>query len=137
MSSGFTSALSSVLNDRHQQIVDSVIGSGAGKRKRLYYTQEQRCEIGKYAHNHGVSEAVTKFRTRFESLTKGTVSKHKKLYEQALINCGANENVVKVGLKRGRPTILPEELMSEVKQLVIAVRANGGVINRVTVKSMD
>ena len=91
------------------------------------WTPEERAEIGRYASHHGVSSTIRHFHLKYPTLKKQTVSDFKKGYESQL---KIDPTVSKlIGKKRGRPSLLPQELMDKTIATVRALRLKGAPIS--------
>ena len=62
--------------DRVKLAVSAVVPNMRGKYQK--YTDQERCKIGKYGSENGVTEAVTNFKKEYASLNESTVREMKK-----------------------------------------------------------
>ena len=106
-----------VVTQREKEEVVKQLKTADLKGKRGEYlklTIEEKREIGDYAKTNGVPATVRKYKTMYPTLSRNTVSDYRRY---------ARDKVV---LKsRGRPTLLPEEIMPEDYQRDYGVTAEG------------
>ena len=77
----------------------------------MKYSPEQKAEIGRYAANANIASAVRKYQLDFPNLRKQTAYEFKKAY---LKEKGSRKEVtILKAKKRGRPKLLPEEIMNQ------------------------
>lgn len=110
-------------------LITSNLQAEKEKRTRTQFTPTQRAQIGRYAAEHGVAPAVRHFQGHFPSLLKGTVSRMKAAYEQKKRSPDAGL-VEAIGKKRGRPSILPEDILQKLEKFLILVHRRGGTVNK-------
>ena len=101
---------------------------GSGNRKPyVKRTPEQRAKIGERAHKHGISSALRHFAGEYSNLKKQTVFEFKKACEKLK---SSQQDVTKVdSKKRGRPKLLPEDLMKKTIETVQSLRLKGAPIS--------
>ena len=92
-------------------------GVKCGKYKT--WTLDEEVEIGKYFITHTVGKAVHDLSHKYPGLSKQSVNDCKKV---------ALAPTKKLN-KRGRPSLLPEEIMNKTIQLVKALRLKGAPIS--------
>lgn len=88
------------------------------------YSPELRCTVAKYAIDHGKRPASKKFDIP-ESTVRGFVESYKRTRQEN----PNTELVIVPKKKRGRPTLLPEELDLKVMAMIKSMRESGAVIN--------
>lgn len=88
------------------------------------YSPELRCTVAKYAIDHGKRPAAKKFGIP-ESTVRGFVESYKRTRQEN----PNTELVIVPKKKRGRPTLLPEELDLKVMSMIKSMRESGAVIN--------
>ena len=103
-----------------------------GKRKRKPYrrfSDTDRAVIGKYAAEHGNSEAMKRFKQEFPELPESTVRSFKIKYTNALESGQpSGEAIDKIPSKRrGRPKLLGD-YDTQVQQFVKALQQSGTVV---------
>ena len=116
------------VNDNMNRVADYV-----GKRRK--YKEEGQLRIAKYASENTPTKAVTSFSREFPTLAESTIRPWVKKYRSGLKSSqltsqGPNTSHIRIGIKRGRPLLLPEELDSKLKKFLICLRSAGGGINK-------
>ena len=110
-----------VVTQREKEEVVKQLKTADLKGKRGEYlklTIEEKREIGDYAKTNGVPATVRKYKTRYPTLSRNTVSDYRRY---------ARDKVV---LKsRGRPTLLPEEIMQKTIDVITALRLKGAPVS--------
>ena len=96
--------------------------------KYAKYSPEQKAEIGRYAANTNIASAVRKYQADFPNLRKQTVYEFKKAYLKKKESTGKEVTILKAK-KRGRPKLLPEEIMKKAIQTIKALRLKGAPIS--------
>ena len=85
-------------------------------------------EIGRHASAHGIAAAVRHFVAQYPTLKKQTVFEFKSSYLKAKSKNGTE--MKKLTTKaRGRPKLLPEELMSKTIKTIKALRLRGAPVS--------
>ena len=109
--------------NKHLKIAEEKIG-GSLRGKYRKYTDQERAEIGKYAAMHGVAKTVRKFQVSQQSASDFK----RKLNE--LKRASPSESVTEIaGKKRGRPSLLPEELMDKTIEIIKALRLKAAPVS--------
>ena len=122
--------------------VEKVLENGKPTARGSYgrYTPQTKASVGNYARLHGVQAAIRHFKKDFPKLKWSTVhdwkvaivAKEEEERKAAAMEESAGEDIriTKLhGKRRGRPSILSDELTAQLKAYVITVREAGGVIN--------
>ena len=94
------------------------------KQKRSKYkktSDEEKTEIGRYAYKHGVSAVIKYFDKKFGVLKQQTVFDYKRKYGEIAKETQSGGAEIK-SKKRGRPSLLPEELMSKSIEIIKSLR---------------
>ena len=101
------------------------------KKRSKYkkYTDEDKTEIGKYAYKHGVSAALKHFDKRFSGLKQQTVSDYKRKYGEITKETNSSDVVEIKSKKRGRPSLLPDELMTKTIEIIKSLRLKGAPVS--------
>ena len=94
----------------------------------MKYSPEQKAEIGRYAANTNISSAVRKYQLDFPNLRKQTVYEFKKAYLKEKGSSGKEVTILKAK-KRGRPKLLPEEIMNKTIKTIKVLRLKGAPIS--------
>ena len=109
--------------------------SEANQRRGRYikYSDEDRCEIGKYAALHGPAAAVRKFKPKFCNLNEGTTRTFRDQYQKTLKCKKTSMSPVKKPstITRGKPLLLGKVVDEKVKNFLLTLRHKGGVVNTV------
>ena len=105
-------------------------GEDGVKRREAYqkYTPKDKATIGNYAVIHGTSAALCHFKNKFPDLKYTTLCEWRK----AIIVKTQKDNEVVTESeekKRGRPEMLPEDVLSLIMKYIRAIRDAGGIIN--------
>lgn len=118
------------------------------KKKRgtyVIYSPSDRARIGKYAAENGPASTLRKFKTDFPDIKESTVRYFRDSYKREVSNkkrrldfddiddCQVNEIQVK---KRGRKTLLQDEMDKEVQLYITNLRKSGGVVNTSIVRAV-
>ena len=97
------------------------------------YTPKEKAEISSYAVMHGTTAAIRHFKDRFPQLKWTTVNDWKKAMVVATKKAANSGKPVQIDTleekKRGRPSILSEDVTSDVKRYITSLRDAGGVMN--------
>ena len=124
------------IKDANEAVRNASQGSSKPRGKYAKFTPEQKASIGEYASLHGNQAAIRHFSKQLGVEMKPTsvqtwkgkylaeISRKRKAGE----TCDLSVKSLPVK-KRGRPLLLGEELDTEVKRYIQAVREGGGVIN--------
>ena len=100
---------------------------GAKRGKYIKWTAEERAEIGEHAVRNGVTQTVRHFKGKYPRITKQTVSDFKKAFIKA--KQAVNGPVSEIGFrKRGRPALLPDDLMTKTIETIEALRLKGAPV---------
>ena len=91
---------------------DSTLGRCANYSR---YSPEQKAQIGRYVASTNIASAVTKYQADFPNLRERTVFEFKKAYLKQKESSGKEVTILKAK-KRGRPKLLPEEIMIKSNQ---------------------
>ena len=112
--------------------VNEEISSVSRKRKYAKWTPEQRAEIGAYAQTHGDTRALKRFIKTYPSLTRQTAGSFKKQYiEQLKLRGKDSGNVLELhSKKRGRKTLLPDDVIGKSIDLLDVLRKKGAISSR-------
>ena len=103
----------------------SILGRSANYSR---YSPEQKAEIGRYAASTNIASAVRKYQADFPNLRKQTVYEFKKAYLKQKESSGKEVTILKAK-RRGRPKLLPEEIMKKAIQTIKALRLKGAPIS--------
>ena len=95
--------------------------------KYRMWTLEEKVEIGSYAVKTSVAKTVAGLSHKYPGLTKQSVSDFRK---------HASEPEKMTKKKQGRPTLLPEEIMTKTTNLVKALRLKGAPITSQVINSV-
>ena len=87
-----------------------------------------KIKIARYACENGNSKAVSKFKSDFPKLNESTVRPWVKKYKSEL-SSKKPQTSFWIGTKRGRPTILSEELDQKLRAMVVNLRTARAVID--------
>ena len=99
-------------------------GSTTGcKRKYVKYDERLRCEVAKFALNGNNKAAARKY-----GIPVTTVRSFVKSYKETVLENDANVSVLPQK-KRGRKTLLPEEIDEKVIEMAQSMRLAGAVVN--------
>ena len=104
------------------------VGDSKSGRKRGSYTTyspKDKAKVGNYALQHGVSSTLHHFKKDYPNLKWSTVNDWKEIIKKKEQNKVAIVTELQ-GKKRGCPSILREELSSELKAYIHAIREGGG-----------
>ena len=116
-----------VLKDSEDK--DGVKSRGTGSRGTYQrYTPKDKATIGNYAAMHGTSAALRHFKSKFPDLKYTTICEWRK----AIVAKTRKDHKVVTELeerKRGRPGMLPEDVLTHVMKYIRAIRNAGGIIN--------
>ena len=112
-----------------------IASNKAQKTRGTYekYSSTEKAKIAHYAIQHGTSVAIRHFskeypQLKWSSVNDWKVSAIKKVKENH--RAGNDEQVKEiVGKKRGRPSMLSDEMTEKLKIYIIAIREMGGVVN--------
>ena len=86
-----------------------------GRSKYVKYSAKQRAEIGEFASKYSVSTAMKHFREKYPEIRSLG---------------GPSAEVTEIGpKKRGRPSLLPDELMAKTVEIVKALRLKGAPVS--------
>ena len=109
-----------------------------GRKRRNYikWTAEERAEIGQHAVRHGLNQTVRLLKGKYRRLTKQTVSDFKKAFIQAKQTAVGPVNEITFR-KRGRPALLPDDLMKKTIEMIQALRLNGAPVTAVVINAID
>ena len=99
----------------------------AKRGKYRVWKLEEKVEIGSYANRTYVAKAVRDLSHKYPGLTKQSVSDFRK---------HASEPEKMKKKKQGRPTLLPEEIMTKTIKLVKALRLRGAPITCQVINSV-
>jgi len=98
---------------------------GRGTYQR--YSGKERAEIGNYAVAHGTSAAFNHFITEFPALKYTTICEWKKVIIDISGKDPDHKSVTELpDQKRGRPSMLPEEILSMLKKYIRTIHDAGG-----------
>ena len=109
-----------------------------GRKRRNYikWTAEERAEIGQHPVRRGVNQTVRLLKGKYPRLTKQTVSDFKKAFIQAKQTAVGPVNEINFR-KRGRPALLPDDLMKKTIEMIQALRLNGAPVTAVVINAID
>ena len=114
----------------------TVLEKNRSKRgKYNKWTGEERAEIARCANKNGVSQTVRLLKGKYPRLTKQTVSDFKKALNEAKRNTVGEVDEIR-GRKRGRPTLLPEELMQKTIETIQTLRLKGAPVSATVVSAI-
>ena len=103
----------------------TVLEKNRSKRgKYNKWTGEERAEIARCANEDGVSQTVRLLKGKYPRLSKQTVCDFKKAFNEAKRNTIGEVDEIR-SRKRGRPTLLPEELMQKTIETIQTLRLKG------------
>ena len=97
------------------------------------YTPKEKAEISSYAAMHGTTATVRHFKDGFPQLKWTTINDWKKAMVVATKQAAKSGNPVQINKfeekKRGRPSILFEDVTRDIKRYITTMRDAGGVVN--------
>ena len=97
------------------------------------YTPKEKAEISSYAIMHGTTATIRHFKDRFPELKWTTVNDWKKAMMVATKKAAKSGNPMQIDKleekKRGRPSLLSEDVTSDIKRYIATLRDAGGVVN--------
>lgn len=99
--------------------------------KRVTYAEKDKQRVGRYAAMHGVPSALKRFKSEFPKLTQSTVRPWVIKYKRTL-----SSPTKTIGVKRGRPLYLSEELDRKLRAMLVNLRNGGVSINSSVVKGV-
>ena len=101
-----------------------------GRSKYVKYSAKQRAEIGEFASKYSVSTAMKHFREKYPGIKQQSVSDFKRKYKEIRSLGGPPAEVTEIGTKkRGRPSLLPDELIAKTVEIVKALRLKGAPVS--------
>ena len=110
--------------------------SGTKSTKRgVYqkYTPQEKAEISSYAAMHGTTAAIRHYKGRFPQLKWTTVNDWRKAMAVATKKAIRSGEPVKIDRleekKRGRPSMLSDEVTADIKRYITSLRDAGRVVN--------
>ena len=108
-----------------------------GRKRRNYikWTAEERAEIGQHAVRRGVNQTVRLLKGKYPRLTKQTVSDFKKAFIQAKQTAVGPVNEINFR-KRGRPALLPDDLMKKTIETIQALRLKGAPVTAAVINAI-
>ena len=117
-------------NKEVTKVLKNSEGQDGVKSRGTYqkYTPKDKATIGNYAVMHGTSAALRHFKTKFPDLKYTTVCEWRK----AIVAKTRKDHEAVTELaeqKRGRPGILPEDILTHIMKYIRAIRDAGGIIN--------
>ena len=130
--------LSLVTETEKQQVVHELKeaeGKGSKRGKYRRWTGEEKAEIGSFATVHGVAETLRKLKGKYPHLTKQSISDFKKAAQSAQKRTGQLPSTIS-SRKRGRPALMPEDLMKKTITLVEALRLKGAPVTASVINSI-
>ena len=93
------------------------------------YTKTERAEIGQYAAQHSVAMAVRKYEKKYPGIKQQSVSDFKRKYNE-LKREEPSASITEIGTKkRGRPNLLPDELMNKSINIIKALRLKAAPVS--------
>ena len=113
---------------------DKKVSQPRGKYRS--WTPEEKLEIGKHAMQYGVGKTVKLLAVKYPGLKKQSVSDFKKLVVSAKATETSSPPKSLKNIKRGRKSLLPEEMMSKTIELVEALRLKGAPVTAGVVNSI-
>ena len=99
------------------------------------WTDEQRGEIFRMSSCCGVSAAIKKLKVKYPNLSKQTVSDFKKAYDKAKLSTNTLVDALP-DKKRGRPALMPEDLMAKTIEIIESMRIKGAPISANVINSI-
>ena len=108
-----------------------------GRKRRNYikWTAEERAEIGQHAVRYGVNQTVRLLKGKYPRLTKQTVSDFKKAFIQAKQTAVGPVDEITFR-KRGRPALLPDDLMKKTMETIQALRLKGAPVTAAVINAI-
>ncbi|KAJ8313592.1 hypothetical protein KUTeg_008153 [Tegillarca granosa] len=109
----------------------------AKRGKYTLYSPSNRAEIGLYVSENGPASAVRNFKDKFPNLNESTVRTFRDKFRSEIKsrkrkldfdNTDINVETLEPN-KRGRKTLLSDDLDKKVQNYLKALRASGGVVN--------
>ena len=98
---------------------------------------KDKLRVAKFANLHSVNRAVKHFAGEFPNLKESTIRAWVKTFrdqikQQSLNVSPSNDSnsVIQISKKRGRPSILPDELDAKLRSFIVHLRTAGGTVNR-------
>ena len=129
---------SSCIESANQQVEElakqtTIVGKSGKRGPYKKYSPKERAEVANYATLHGTSAAIRHFKARFPDLKWTTVNDWKEAMLKAASKAAIDGQLKKITeleeKKRGRPSLLPDSVITDIKCYIRAVRDAGGVIN--------
>ena len=130
--------LSLLTETEKQQVVHELKeaeGKGSKRGKYRNWTVEEKAEIGSFATVHVVAETLQKRKEKYPHLTKQSISDVKKAAQSAQKRTGQLPSTLS-SRKRGRPALMPEDLMKKTITLVEALRLKGAPVTASVINSI-
>ena len=120
-----------VLREANEAVKEALNATNVPKKRKYTtaFTAEDRAAIGRYASENGNAAAVKKFRAT-HNVGESTVRSFKKKYLEELkrqVTTGTEVTSLRAG-KRGRKTMLGEQLDTKVQSYIKALRSAGTLI---------
>jgi hypothetical protein len=117
-----------------QELGDNTQGKGKRGPYKAY-DEEDRLKIARYAVEHGPSAAALHFTAKMgRRINESTVRSIRNQYRGRMQTKLKLRDLTPLPSlpteKRGRPTLLPEDIDEAVKRRILALRRNGAVVNR-------
>ena len=100
----------------------------AKSSKRAVCKDVDKIRIARYSCDNGNSKAVSKFKSDFPKLNENTIRPWVKKYKFELSSKKPQTSFT-ISIKRGRPTMLPNELDLKLRAMIVSLRTAGAVIN--------
>jgi len=117
-------------NDEVMKVLEKAGDKKGEKPQGTYqkYSDTERATIGNYAQMHGTTAALRHFKTQHPELKYTTICECKKAIadEESRTQQPVTELKSK---KRGRPSMLPDEITTLIMKYINAIREAGGIIN--------
>ena len=92
------------------------------------YTDKEKAEIGKYVLMHGTTAALRHFKDQYSKLKYTTICEWKRAIAAEEIKSQQPVTELK-SKKRGRPSMLPDNITTLLMKYIHAIRDAGGIIN--------
>ena len=125
-------AESAGLSSREFSLVTEEIENLASEKKtRVTYKEQDKLMMARYANQHGPSRTVAKYLKDFPKLKESTLRGWLVKYRNELkskTDSGSRKDI-KIGMKRGRPLSLPQDLDLKLRRFILSLREAGGMIN--------
>ena len=108
---------------------------GTRRGKYFKWSAEERAEIGQHAVRQGVNQTVRLLKGKYPRLTMQTVSDFKKAFIKTKQTTDGPVSEISFR-KRGRPALLPEDLMKKIIETIQALRLKGAPVTAAVINAI-